>query len=531
MQTHPFKSRATQTRSWVIAIAAPLLVMTIMIFGCSVGPKFVKPEVSINPQWSVSDSSLLVTKTMPDSAWWTIFKDSILNRFVGLAYLQNLPLQIAGLRIMEARAQKAIAVGRQFPQTQAALANVTAIGVSENIADAIGIDRNFWNFQVGFDVSWEADFWGKFRQDVKAQTASLDATVADYDNALVSLTAEVAHTYTMIRTFEVLIKLANRNAQLQEEGLRIAESRFRTGVTSELDVAQATTLLESTRASIPQLEISLIQSQNALCTLLGQPTGTVQALLQDSQYIPATSQKISMVVPAELLRRRPDIRNAERMAAAQNSRIGIAKSELYPQIKLLGTISTQSSSGTGVPTSDLFGSGSLLYSIGPQLIWPILNYGQISNSVRVQDARFEQLLVNYQNTVLRAAQEVEDGLNGYLKSQETAVFEQKATKGAQRSVDLAFIQYREGSADYQRVLEAQRSLLQAENALAQAHSAIATNLISLYKALGGGWELRNGQPVVSDSTRNEMQHRTNWGNLFSTPVAPVNSNVSTPKDR
>jgi NodT family efflux transporter outer membrane factor (OMF) lipoprotein len=502
-----------------------------MLFGCSVGPKFVKPEVLINPQWSVSDSSLLVTRPTPDSAWWTIFGDSTLNRFVGLAYNQNLPLQISGLRIMEARAQAAIAFGRQFPQVQTALANVTAVGVSENIADAIGIDRNFWNFQVGFDVAWEADFWGKFRQDVKAQTAGLYATMADYDNALVSLTAEVAHTYAMIRTNEVLIRQAYRNAQLQEDALRIAESRFSNGATSELDVAQATTLLESTRASIPQLEISLIQSQNALCTLLGQPTGTVQALLKDSKDIPSTSQKISMVVPAELLRRRPDIRNAELLAAAQCSRIGIAKSELYPQIKLFGTISTQSSSGTGVPSSDLFSSGSLLYAIGPRFVWPILNYGQISNNVRVQDARFQQLLVSYQNTVLRAAQEVEDGLNGYLKSQETAVFEQKAVKGAQRSVDLALIQYREGAADYQRVLEAQRSLLQEENALAQAHSAIATNLISLYKALGGGWELRNGQSVVADSTINEMKNRTNWGNLLSTPIAPVNSDASTKKDR
>lgn len=531
MQTCRRKGNATPTWLMIISTAVPLLVLTFMLFGCAVGPKFVRPKVPINKKWIALDTATFVTRTTFDSTWWTVFGDSTLNRLVELAYHQNLPLQIAGLRILEARAQLAIAVGRQFPQTQALFCNVTNLGVSENISDAIGIDRNFWNYQVGFDASWELDFWGKFHKEIKAQTDVVFTTIFDYDYALVSLAAEIARTYSMIRTYEVLIKQARQNAQLQLEGLRIAESRYHNGATSELDVSQATTLLESTRTSIPQLEISLIQSQNALCTLIGQTTGTTQLLLQDSQGIPTAPQEVSVIVPAELLQRRSDIRSAEFQAAAQCARIGIAKSELYPKIQLFGAISTQASSGTGVPSTNLFSLGSILYALGPRLVWPILNYGQISNNVRVQDARLQQLLINYQNTVLKAAQEVEDGLTGYIKAREAIIFAQNAAKSAQRSVDLALIQYREGAADYQRVLEAQRSLLQEENSLTQARSAIAINLISLYKALGGGWELRRGQSIITDSTQIEMQHRTNWGNLLSAPMVPLNFDSLTQKNR
>lgn len=531
MYTHNNKDNATPTWFRTIANAALLLVITIMFVGCAVGPKFVKPKVAINQEWSETKDTMIVTRTTPDSAWWTVFGDSTLNRLVAIAYHQNLSLQIAGLKIMEARAQLAVAVGRQFPQLQTVSANVTGVGVSENLADAIGTNRNFLNYQVGLDVLWEADFWGLYRNDVKAQTASFLATEADYNNALVSLTAEVARTYTTIRTFEVLIEQARQNTKLQEDGMRIAQSRYHNGATSELDVAQATTLLESTKATIPQLEISLVQSQNALCTLLGQSTGTVQMLLQGSQGIPLAPEEVSVLVPAELLQRRPDLRSAELLAMAQCARIGIAKSEFYPQIKLFGTIGTQSSSGTGVPSTDLFSQGSIIYALGPRLVWPILNYGRISSNVRIQDARLQQLLVNYKNTVIKAAQEVEDGLIGYLKAQETAVYSQNAAKGAQRAVDLALIQYREGAVDYQRVLDAQRSLFQEVNALAQARSVIITNLILLYKAMGGGWELSRGQQIVPDSTRIEMQHRSNWGNMLSTPITPTNSDTSTPKDR
>jgi NodT family efflux transporter outer membrane factor (OMF) lipoprotein len=385
-------------------------------------------------------------------------------------------------------------------------------------------------------VLWEIDFWKRYGRDVQAETARYFASAAAYDDALVSLTAEVARTYTAIRTLEVLLEQARRNAALQEEGLRIATARFRNGATSELDVAQAATLFESTRATIPQLEAALSQAQNALSTLLGMPTGSVQAMLAGPTGIPSAPSLVATSVPAELLRRRPDIRGAELEAYAQSARVGVATADLYPRFTLVGTIGTQTTEGGGTQSggstfSDLFGAGSWFYRIGPRLIWPIFNYGRTRNNIRIEDARLQQQLVEYQDTVLRAAQEVEDGLTGYLKAQEAEVFARNAAAQAQRAADIAMVQYREGAVDYQRVLDAERVLLQEENTHAERLSAIATNLISLYKALGGGWEIRSGKPFVSDRMREEMQERTNWGDLFTDFPDSVNTGGSTEHEK
>jgi NodT family efflux transporter outer membrane factor (OMF) lipoprotein len=407
------------------------------------------------------------------------------------------------------------------------------VGLSANAPNNSGIDRHFWDYELGFDTVWELDFWGRFRRDVEAAQASLLASAADYDNALVSLTAEVARTYTVIRTFEVLIQITLANVKVQEDGLEIAQSRFRNGVTTELDVTQARTLLESTRASVPGLAIRRQQAHNALSTLLGQPTGEVRVVLSGPRGIPTAPAEVAVSVPAELLRRRPDIRSAELYAAAQSARIGIAKADLYPRFSLFGEIGLQTSSQGGARSNhadfaDMFAGDSLFYSLGPGFQWPIFNYGRLENNVRVQDARFQQLLVNYQDTVLRAAQEVEDALIGFLKEQETKVFEQNSVTAAQRSVEIALAQYREGAVDYQRVLDTQRALLQEESNLAQTRSSIATNLIALYKALGGGWELRLGQSIIAESTQAEMHKRTNWGRLLPPPPAPETLNPPPP---
>jgi NodT family efflux transporter outer membrane factor (OMF) lipoprotein len=345
----------------------------------------------------------------------------------------------------------------------------------------------------------------------------------------VTLAGEVARTYTVIRTYEVLVDLAVENTKLQEEGLRIAQARFDNGATSELDVTQAKTLLESTRASIPKLQASLQQSQNALSTLLGQPTGQIQKLMEGSRTIPSAQSKVTVSMPAELLRRRPDIRRAELAAMAQSARIGVAKADLYPSFSLFGNVGFQTSSDGGTQSNNakfhnLFDGDSFFYSYGPGINWPIFNYGRIENFVRIQDARYQQLIVDYQNTVLRAAQEVEDSMTGYLRAQEKVVFDQNAVKAAKRSTEISMAQYREGAVDYQRVLDAQRSQLLQENNLTQTRSSIATNLIAMYKALGGGWELRQGQPIIAESTQAEMQKRTNWGKLLPSQPAPETLN-------
>lgn len=537
MQMHDDAIRAT-SRERLGAGAVALLGMVLALAGCSLGPKFHPPDVTatVGESWSVNDQPGFIRTAAPDTTWWRSFNDPVLDSLVEVAYHQNLPLQVAGLRILEARAQLGIAAGRKWPQVQLAFGNATAVGLSDNAPNSFGLDRNFWDYQVGFDAAWELDFWGKYGSEVQAERFNVLGTMADYDNALVSLTAEVARTYALIRTFEVLIDQARQNATVQTEGLRIAQARFRNGATSELDVSQATALLASTQATIPQLEASLQQVENAMCTLIGRPTGSVAALLQGSRGIPAAPAEVAVSMPADLLRRRPDVRGVELSAAAQADRIGVARSDLYPSLSIFGTIGFQASSGAGslnghTPSSNLFDPGSLFYAIGPRLLWPLFNYSRITNNVRVQDARLQQLIIDYQNTVLEAAQEVEDGLAGFVKAKEAAVFQENAAKAAQRSVDLAMIQYREGAVDFQRVLDAQRSLLQEQNTLARNHSSIATNLISLYKAMGGGWEVRQGQPVVADTTRIEMENRTNWGDFFSKPPVDSTSNGSSSTPR
>jgi outer membrane protein TolC len=217
-----------------------------------------------------------------------------------------------------------------------------------------------------------------------------------------------------------------------------------------------------------------------------------------------------------MLRRRPDIRSAELSAAAQCARIGVAKADLYPSFSIMGTIGFQGNSSSSA-SSQMFSGDNLVYSVGPQVTWPFFNYGRLENKVRVQDAQFQQLLVNYRNTVLKAAQEVEDALIGYLNGQDAVVFQQHSVTAAQRSVELAVKQYQEGATDYERVLDAQRSLLLQQNTLAQVRSSVVTSLIALYKALGGGWEFSQGQPFVPERMQHEMKERTNWGDMLSRP--------------
>jgi len=528
MPTEGKSKPGTIHRRLNVQFATTLVGVLLTLTGCAVGPHYVKPVVKVNDSWSATNNPQISTQPAADSEWWKAFNDPVLERLIQLAYSQNLSLQVAGLRIMEARAVLGIAIGNQYPQSQQISAGVSRVGLSKNTVNKPpDFTRDFWDQQLGFDVAWEADFWGKYRKAVKAEQAAYMSSVDDYQSALVSLSAEVARTYVVVRTFEELIEQARRNVRVQEESLRIADVRFRNGATSEVDVSQARELLESTRASIPQLEISLAQSQNALSTLLGQPTGSVQNLLQGPETIPAAPSQVAVSIPAEMLRRRPDIRSAELVAMAQSERIGIAKTDLYPHFVLSGAIGVHSTTPGGGSFSFL-DPASLFFAVGPRVYWNFLDYGRTKNRVRVEDARFQQALTTYQNSVLKASQEVEDGIVGFLKTLEATAAQQGAVTAARRSVELASLQYREGAIDYQRVLDAERTLLQQENNLVSLRSGAATNVISLYKALGGGWEMSVGKPFVLDATRVEMEKRTNWGNFFSTQPKTGPSNNSTP---
>jgi len=503
-------------RAVTAAGALSLLGSALTMNGCAVGPDFAPPQAQVQENWIEHHDSRVVAKVEVKRRWWNAFKDPRLDRLVELAYEQNLPVRIAGLRILEARAQLGIAVGNLFPQTQEGFGHAQRVLLSQRAANQAKLDNfAFADFQLGFDAGWELDFWGRYRRNVEAVDAQMLATVADYDAALVALTAEVARTYTTIRTFETLLQIARENVRIQKEGLEVALSRFRNGATSELDVAQQRTLLENTLANIPELQSGLQRAKNALSALLGEPPGAVEPLLHGPQRIPAASARVAVGIPAELLRRRPDIRAAEFKAAQESARIGVAESDLYPRFFLFGEI--------GVQSSDLhkfFAPHSMFFSAGPGFRWSILNYGRIANNIRAQDARFQESLVNYENTVIKAAQEVEDALIGFLKAQERSASLQRSVVAAQRAVHLSMIQYREGAENFQRVLDSQRTLLEETNRLAETRSLIATNLIALYKGLGGGWELREGKPIVPQTTQAQMMARTDWGNLLPAQALP-----------
>jgi NodT family efflux transporter outer membrane factor (OMF) lipoprotein len=480
--------------------------------GCiSVGPDYVRPSADVADQWIDMNDPRIKDTPAEYRDWWTVFDDPVLNALVEIAYKQNLTLRAAGIRILEARAALGISVGKQYPQMQEATGQISKINLSENVSPS-GVtptQTEFDLWQAGFDVGWELDFWGKFRRGVEAANADLGASIAGYDDVLVSLVAEVAATYVRIRTFEARLKVARDNVGIQERSFRITDVRFRNGLVTELDVQQAKANLRNTQALIPQLLARLRQSQNALSVLLGMPPRDLQDVIGGPRPIPTAPADVTVGMPAELLRRRPDIRQAEREVAAQSARIGLVKSDLYPQISLAGSFNFAAENA-----ADVFMGNSFSGFGGPAFVWPLFNYGRIKNNVRVQDARFQQLAVKYQNTVLKAAQEVEDALVAFLRAQEEVRFLAESADASKRSVDLSLTQYREGLTDFTRVLQSEEFLVQQQDRLAETTGAIARNLIAVYKALGGGWEIRRGQEFVPLEIREAMQERTSWGGLL-----------------
>jgi len=508
-----------QRRAWGFTLGGILLAVCWLAAGCAVGPNYKPPPLATSDTWLEATDQRVSTEPAEYRAWWQTFKDPMLDRLIDKAYRQNLPLRQAGVRVLEARAQLGIARGQLFPQTQQAFGSLEFNRLSENAPDAIRSPQvSFFQSEIGARASWELDFWGKFRRAIQSADASLLAAVADYDSTLVSLTADVANSYILIRTLEKRLAIARQNVRLQRESLGIAEARFEGGTTSQRDVEQAKTVLSSTEASIPTLESQLRQAKNGLCVLLGLPPQHLAEELQGPEKIPTPPHTVAVGIPTDLLRRRPDVKQAEYLAAAQCARIGVAKADIFPAFSLTGTFGFLSSNLGTITLGDMFQAQSRTMTAGPGVQWNIFNYGRLLNNVRVQDARFQELLLAYQNTVLRAQQEVEDSLVAFLRTQERAAFLADSASAAMRSLDLAVIQYREGITDFTTVLTAQQSLLAQQDSLATTLGDIALNLVGVYRALGGGWELREGQPLVPPEVQEAMAARTYWGRLLK----PVN---------
>lgn len=496
------------------------LVFPFFISGCfMVGPDFERPETNISEDWLKQDAAVL--KQGDYLEWWKLFEDPVLEQLIETAYRQNLDLQIAGVRILEARAQLGIARGSLFPQKQEVGAGISLDRASENsdleyVASGI---NTYGTFQMGFDALWEIDIWGRFRRGIESADAKLAMSIADYDSFLVSLTAEVAATYVQIRTFQQRLKLANENEKIEQQSLHITEVRLKNGLSTELDVQQAKALLYATRALISSLEVGLRHSKNAMSILLGVPAYNLPEVLHESASIPSAQDEITVGIPANMLRRRPDVRREEMKAAAQSAMIGVAKADLFPRFTLRGAIGVENSSSKAIDMFSIFNMKSLAATVGPTVSWPILNYGRLKNNIRVQDARFQQSLIAYHNTVLRAVQEVEDAMVGFLKARERVANLTEGVNASNRAVVLSLLQYRDGIEDYTRVLNSQQFLVLQQDKLTSSQGDVALNVIAMYKALGGGWEIRQGKEMLPKSVRKSMETRTDWGEILEQPKA------------
>ncbi|MGE8484324.1 MAG: efflux transporter outer membrane subunit [Pseudomonas sp.] len=499
----------------------PLLLMVALALGGCVrlGPDFQAPGEAWTKLWSSPALEQASQRRLnPDvRQWWQVFADPVLDGLIAEADAHNSNLKIAGLRVMEARARLGMAQSGRYPQLQQASAESLYFNRRQS-GGSNPQDSHFWQHSVGFDVGWELDFWGRFSRAIESSDASYFAAQANYEDVLVLLRAQVADTYFSLRTTEARLRVARENAEQQKRNFEITEKLFNSGQSAELDLQQAKTQYLGTLSSIPELEGQVLRTRNALAVLIGQPPNALPQLLENQGLIPLVDRAVLQDVPASLLLRRPDVRAAELNVAAQSALIGVAETDFYPSLTLLGSIvwSTDTLKGTS-NSLDLIG--------GPSLRWNLFDHGQISNNVRVQDARLQQLIEVYRDKVREAAREADDAASGLSKSLERERILSEAQVAAKRSLSLANSQYREGYSDFQRVLDAQRALLEQQDNYLISRSNAVSNLIALYKALGGGWY--SALPTVDPGTRQQMEHRTDWGDLLNQPApSPALSSTS-----
>jgi NodT family efflux transporter outer membrane factor (OMF) lipoprotein len=501
-----------------------LAALAALLGACApVGPDFVRPEVPANPAWLDAELEAFQTDAAQLEDWWRALEDPVLDELIATARRENNTLEIAGLRVLESQARLNIAVGNKYPQQQVLAGNVSAIGASETTPNTGTTDTNFTEFNLGASVVWEIDFWGRFRRGIEAADAGMLASIASYDEALVLLTAQVADVYALIRATEEQLRLARDSYDIQERSFEIAEVLYRNGSSSELDALQARTQLLGTAAVIPDLETTLRQLKNALAVLLGRTPGNVDGILRGEGSLPPIPETVAVGIPADLLRQRPDVRRAELQALAQNALVGVAQANLYPSFSLAGTIGVSSAEGTSSTSSgesgvdQLFSSDSIGYSIGPNFVWPFLNYGRIRNNIRVEDARLQQALIAYRETVIQAYREVEDAIAALVGARKQDLILGEGVRTARRSAELSLLRYQEGFADYQRVLQAQQALFGQQQRYANNRGNVLRSFIALYRGLGGGWQLAAPPAYIDEDTRQQMQERTNWGDVLDNP--------------
>jgi outer membrane protein, multidrug efflux system len=501
-----------------IGIRCGVAVLAAVLVGCAVGPNYHPPETKVPDNWNGQE---VVTAATPSKTninpvelvdWWTAFNDPTLSSLVEKAISANLDVRLAEARIRQARASLGVAGAPLFPQIDASALYQRSQGSSEvgggGAVATVGGLRNLW--QAGLDSTWEVDIFGGTRRSMEAAGADLRAAMEDRRDVLVTLVGDVGNNYINLRGFQQQIEIARENLQAQKHNADIIQKRHDAGFVGGLDVANAKAQVATTEATIPGFESSARAAIYSLGVLLGQEPAALEKDLARQAPIPPTPLEIPVGLPSDLLRRRPDIRRAEAQIHAATARIGVATADLFPKFNLAGTY--------GLSAMEAFKLGrstSNFWSWGPTVTWPIFAGGRIYFNIKVQDAIQEQALLTYEKTVLTALKDVETALVAYAKQQETRKSLSEAVVNNRKAVKLAMTLYVAGKSDFLNVLIAQRALFITEDALAQSTRTVDTNLIALYKALGGGWEKNSLPPNHQDQAYLDQQKRRSGKELIA----------------
>jgi len=456
--------------------------IALVFGGCiAVGPDYVPVEPKAPSKWQTElEDGLNEAPLNPETLarWWTTIEDPLLYSLEQQAVKGNLDLQEARARVREARALRGISQAQLFPIVDAG-GSITRSRSSENT----GLAKTNTLYAAGFDAGWELDIFGGIRRAVEAAQADLEASQEQLRDVLVSLLAEVAFNYLEVRTFQARLAVTEKNIKAQQDTYELNHSRHQAGIISELPVQQALYNLERSRSQVPILQTGLAAAKNRLAVLLGENPGVLDDELNEEKPIPVPPASVAVGVPAETLRHRPDIRRAERNLAAKTARIGEATADLYPKFRLLGSIGLES-----LDDEEFLKWASRTWRIGPGASWNIFDAGAIRQNIEVQTARQEQALIQYESTVLKALEEVEDVLVAYAKVRRRREYLVRATEAARQADLLARDQFSAGLVDFSNVLITQLALLSLEDDLAQSEGAVTSTLELLYKALGGGWK-------------------------------------------
>ncbi|AWB32899.1 efflux transporter outer membrane subunit [Orrella marina] len=486
----------------------------LLLAGCMVGPDFEKPVADVNPAWEERSRErfaeaveMIRSEQINPVTWWQSFGDPTLIRLLELATSQNLDLQSAAVRVYQARAQLGISDAGLLPTVGAA-----GQGTSSDSATL---------YQLGVQANWELDFWGKFRRGIESSLAGYNATIASYYAADVSLASTVASTYINLRNTEELIRVARQNLALQGESLRIADARYQAGSTSLLALSQARARYQQTLAQLPRLNGQKEQLQNALSVLLGKPPGYFQGLFDKEQKREqmTTPKALNVGIPRDLLRRRPDVLVAEYQAASQSALIGVQQAQLYPSFSLNGMFSYLNASVSYQGGSTFKFDGSNL-SGGAAFYFPLFYRGALVDQVRVQDASFQQAVLNYQNVVLQAQAEVENALVQIATSLSSTEDLARALAASREAARLAVDLYESGQSDYNTVIVAQQTLLSVQSDYVQSKTDTLLGYVQAFKALGGGWADDMRVPALPNEMIAQMSQRTDWGEALSQPDTP-----------